>query len=238
MQNITSWSFSRYADYQQCPLKAKLKFIDRIKEPPNAAMQRGVEIHNLAEAFIKGELDSLPNELRQFSKLFRRLRRKFSKRDGSLIIEDTWAFTASWTPTTWDDWSGCRVRIKVDCAERSGNELIVRDWKTGKYRPEKHAEYLEQLQLYALGGLLSCVDVERVRAELVYLDIGQTHPGPDEPAIFYTRDQLDDLISAWERRVKPMLSDTCFAPRPSNLCNWCFFRQSNRANGGGQCQFY
>ena len=30
---LTSWSFSRYSDYKTCPLKAKLKHIDKIQEP-------------------------------------------------------------------------------------------------------------------------------------------------------------------------------------------------------------
>ena len=76
---ITSWSFSRYNVYQLCPLKAKLQFIDKIKEPPNDAMQRGADVHDACEAYIKGKLDKMPEEAKKFAKLFRRLKRQYKK---------------------------------------------------------------------------------------------------------------------------------------------------------------
>ena len=59
---ITSWSFSRYSDYQQCPAKAKYKHVLRMKEPPNDAMARGTAIHTMAEDYIKGKLNPLQVE--------------------------------------------------------------------------------------------------------------------------------------------------------------------------------
>ena len=60
---VTSWSFSRYGDYKKCPLAFKLKHIDKIQEPKSPAMQRGIDIHNLAEAYVVGKLAKLPPEL-------------------------------------------------------------------------------------------------------------------------------------------------------------------------------
>ena len=37
-EKITAWSFSRYNLYQQCPGKAKLMYIDKLKEPTSDAM--------------------------------------------------------------------------------------------------------------------------------------------------------------------------------------------------------
>ena len=90
---ITAWSFSRYSCYKQCPLKAKLQFISKIKEPPNDAMKRGAYIHDLAEGYIKGTVSRIPKELKEFKTLFQRLRKQYKKVINGMVVEDTWAFT-------------------------------------------------------------------------------------------------------------------------------------------------
>lgn len=240
-KQITAWSFSRYADYKQCPLKAKLKHIDRIKEPPNDAMARGAGVHDKAEAYIKGTLARLPKELSAFKEDFQRLRKQYKKAINGMVVEDTWAFTKDWDETAWDDWVGCRVRIKLDCAEHEDDiTLIIRDWKTGKFRPEMNEDYVEQLELYALAALLLHEHIEVVKPRLVYLDYGIEYPEPgtkDEEQLTFTRKDIPRLKKLWAKRTGPMLKDKIFAPRPNNKCHWCFFRKSNAANGGGQCKY-
>lgn len=238
-QQITSWSFSRYNDYKQCPLKAKLKHIDKIKEPSNDAMARGAAIHDQAEAYIKGNLPRLPKELSQFKALFQRLRKQYKRVINGMAVEDTWAFTKDWGQARWDDWVHCWVRIKLDCAEHEDPEtLIVNDWKTGKFRPEQNETYVEQLELYALAALLLHEHIEKVKPRLVYLDHGVIYPEPDSfDELIFTRKDIPKLKKLWAKRTGPMLKDKTFAPRPNNLCSWCFFRASNKANGGGQCKY-
>jgi CRISPR/Cas system-associated exonuclease Cas4 (RecB family) len=235
IKQITSWSFSRYSVYKQCPLKAKLAFIDKISEPPNDAMERGNKIHKMAEDYIKGKTRILPAELKLFKDEFKKLRALY-KTDGGMVVEDTWAFTKDWSETTWDDWVGCWVRIKLDCAHHKDEKtLIVTDWKTGKFRPELHDEYIEQLELYALSALLLYEHVEVVRPRLAYLDLGEVYP-KDEDLVF-TRSDIDRLKSVWAKRTKQMLGDTIFAPRPNDKCRWCHYRSSNKTGGGGQCKY-
>ncbi len=240
-QQITAWSFSRYSCYQQCPLKAKLKFIDKIKEPGSPAMQRGADIHDAAEAYLKGTLKRIPKELMEFKTLFQRLRKQYKKVISGMTVEDTWAFTKDWDETAWNDWTHCWVRIKLDCAEHEdGNTLTIHDWKTGKFREDNSLEYAEQLELYALAALLLYEHIEVVKPRLVYLDYGIIYPEPGteaEEALTFTRKDIPRLKKLWEKRVRPMLRDKTFAPRANHFCNWCFFRKSNKANGGGQCKF-
>lgn len=239
IKQLTSWSFSRYSTYQQCPLKAKLNFIDKIQEPPNQAMARGAQIHNLAEDYIKGKVAKLAPELASFKDEFKRLRTMFKKVSQSMVVEDQWAFTKDWDETAWNDWTGCWVRIKLDCAHHEEDTiLVVTDWKTGKYREEKNEEYVEQLELYALSALLLHEHIEEVRPRLAYTDLGRIYPnGEDEPELIYTRADIPRLKKLWEKRVKPMLNDKTFAPRPNSLCKWCFYRAGNKAAGGGQCKY-
>lgn len=236
-KQLTSWSYSRYSVYKQCPLKAKLSFIDKIAEPKNQAMQRGAQIHNLAEDYIKGKIRTLPPELKHFKDEFKKLRAQYKKKISGMAVEDSWAFTRDWDETVYNDWVGCWVRIKLDCAHHEDDTTLrIRDWKTGKFRPELNEEYVEQLELYALGALLLHEHIERVIPELDYLDEGVVYP-PKGQELVYTRADIPRLKKLWEKRVKPMMSDKIFAPKANNLCKWCFYRKSNKACGGGQCKY-
>jgi len=214
---ITSWSYSRYSLYEECPAKAKYKFIDKLPEPGNAAMERGNTIHKLAELYTKGEIKKLPPELKLFKEEFAELKKS------KPIVEETWAFTSKWQKTTYNDWTGCAVRIKVDVACPDDETLYVIDHKTGKPRDG----YDAQLSLYALGGMLMFPKAKIISTQLWYLDAGET------VAKEYQADQLTSLMLDWDKRTRPMLSDTRFAPKPGNGCRWCPYSKSK----GGPCKF-
>lgn len=239
-KTFTSWSVSRYHDYKQCPLKAKLKHLDKIQEPKNQAMERGAAIHTLAEKYIRSEIKTMPEELTRFAPLFEALRKRFKRKTVMTVVEDSWAYTKAWAITTWDDWTGCWLRVKVDTAwEESNGVLLIKDWKTGKFRDSDRVLYEEQLELYALAAFLQppYKHIHTVKGELVYLDLGLTYPTAslDVERLTFVREQEKDLRKRWETRVKAMFSDTKFAPKPNALCKWCFYRKSNAINGGGQC---
>lgn len=236
---FTSWSFSRWVDYTLCPLKAYLAHIKGIREPKNDAMMRGQDIHDKAAGYIKGKIKKLPSELKLFKAEFDKLKKLYKQRIHPAIAEEDWAFTKTWDETQWNDWINCWVRIKLDCAhhEDDGETLIVTDWKTGKFREEDNALYLAQLELYALAAFLLKGHIETVKPRLVYLDLGISYPPPGR-AIEYTRADLKKLKTTWEKRVKPMMADRKFAPRPNDKCRWCFFGQSGKVKGGpGLCKF-
>lgn len=233
VKQITSWSFSRYSDYKQCPYKAKLKHVDKLKEPANDAMMRGTQIHTLAEKYVKGEISRLPPELKLFKDLFKQLKAIYKKDPESMVVEDNWSFTSDWDETSWDDWVNCWVRIKLDCAHHQDDTtLIVSDYKTGKFREDQNEVYLEQLELYALSALLLHEHIEQVLPRLIYLDVGTIYPGSDNQLV-YTRADIPKLKKIWEKRVKPMMSDKIFAPRPNDKCRWCYFRKANN----GPCKY-
>ena len=232
---LTSWSFSRYNTWRLCPLKAKLGYLDKIREPPSAPMERGIRVHNDAERFIKGKTRVLAEELKSFRALFLKLARRYRNKRDTMEVEESWTFTATWAETTWDDWVSAWCRIKLDCAVQYGDELRIYDWKTGKLRDDKNEEYMQQMDLYALGSLLRFPKIQTVEPTLVYVDQDQTVP--DDGVVQYTRDDLPRLRKEWEDRVAPMLADKAFPARPNNLCRWCFYRSDNKANGGGQCKY-
>src|ERR1700731_1872691 len=235
---LTAWSFSRYSTYNQCPAKLKYTAVDKLKEPKAAAMERGTMIHSLAEGYIKGTLPAkLPVELIKFEKEFKMLRKQYKKKVNAMVVEDSWAFCKDWSESTWNDWVNCYLRIKLDCAHHENDTtLVITDWKTGKFREDSNEEYCEQLELYALASLLLHDHIMTVLPRLVYLDHGVIYPRAEKPLIF-TRADIPRLKKLWEKRVKPMMTDTIFAPRPNRFCSWCHFRKDNAAKGGGQCKY-
>lgn len=238
-KGLSSWSFSRYSDYKLCPLKAKLKHIDKVPEPANDAMERGNKVHKAAEGYLRGTTRKLAPELKTFKRLMDDLRKQFKKRPGSMVVEDTWAFDKVWERSQWNNWEECVVRIKVDCGHLTGpTEMTILDWKTGKYRQERNDEYMEQLELYALAALLLNPQVQKVSCKLVYVDLGMLYPPEGDDSATFDRKDLKKLKAAWDKRTRKMLLDRAFAPRPNDKCTWCHYGQSGRRNGGpGLCKY-
>jgi CRISPR/Cas system-associated exonuclease Cas4 (RecB family) len=239
LKKLTTWSYSRFRDYSQCPLKAKLKHVDKIHEPANPAMERGGKIHDIAEGYIKSKGRNIPPELKKFTELFKMLRGQYKKKNSGMTVEETWAFTKDWIRTQWNNWNECVVRIKLDCTFLEDlKTLIIADWKTGKFQKYNIAEYIEQLELYALAALLLHPEIERVKPRLYYLDHGIIYPEPgsDEELIFTQKD-VPKLKKLWVKRTKALLKDVVFPPKPNDKCCWCFYRASNHKAGGGQCKF-
>lgn len=217
-QKITQWSYSRWSCYEDCPAKAKYKFIDRLSEPGSTAMDRGSAIHKMAEEWVAApKATALPVELKTYADDFKLARR------GRPIVEQEWAFTINWEPTGWFA-KDCWCRVKTDLVFWRKDELVIVDHKTGKRRDD----HLKQLSLYAIGAFLMYDSIDKISSELWYLDQGK-------PQTFaqYERSELPDMKEAWEQKTKAMLNDTMFAPKPGNSCRWCHFRKEN----GGPCKF-
>lgn len=231
---IESWSASRYFTYDQCPALAKFRYLDKIKEPGSEAMDRGTDIHKMAELYIKGHGRTIPKELTKFTDYFKDLRKNYKKVNHMMFIEDTWSYRNDWSQTTYNDWSGCWLRVKLDCAyhDKELKTLYVDDFKTGKFRPEESSNYIMQLELYALAALKRYPHLEEVRPRLVYLDTGDIYPPADAPLVFKRAD-VPSLEKIWAKRIKPMLTDKRFLPKPNNKCRWCFFCKENN----GPCKF-
>jgi hypothetical protein len=180
-------------------------------------MERGNQIHKLAEDYTKGKLDKLPKELELFKDQFEILK------TSNPHVEVTWAFTKDWHETMWNDWQNCMLRIKVDASCLDDTVLYVIDHKTGKERDG----YEAQLSLYALGGMLKYPHIKEVNTQLWYLDSGN----PIEQT--YKIKEQKTLLKDWNKKTTPMLNDTQFAPKPGNHCRWCTFSKAK----GGPCKF-
>ena len=146
--SFTAWSYSRWHDWYLCPRKAKYKFLDGRKEPPNQAMERGSQIHKDAEQYIVGNKTTNPFE--EFG-TFKRELDKLKKRP-DVVAEAQWTFTEDWTPTGWrDDDAWLRMGIDAHFPLPKTKELVIVDFKTQKVKggkPRIYPEWAYQLAAY------------------------------------------------------------------------------------------
>lgn len=214
---IAAWSFSSLQSFEQCPRKVAYKQVDKIPEPSSAAAERGSEIHNLAERYVKGETadDEVPLPLQKFKMGFEALRRAYQ--DGKVTCEEEWAFTKDWSVTDWranDCWH--RAKLDVFLVEGDGSALII-DYKTGK-KFGNELKHGEQGLTYAIGAFLRYPELDFIKIEFWYLDKGE------KLIRQYTRQQALVFHPSLHQRAKAMTTAVDFPVHPSlNACRFCYY---------------
>ncbi len=219
-ERIKAWSYSRLVDFEQCKLRAKLKYIDRIPEPARPlppgktehANDRGTRIHDAAERFVRGGVELIP-ELKSFSAEFHDLRNKY--KHGMVSLEGEWAINKDWEPVAWGD-RDAWARIKLDAFVRlSKTHAVVIDYKTGK-KFGNEIKHAEQTQLYQLAAFLRYPELETIDVELWYTD------QDDLTHMKYTRSQGMRFFQNFNQRGIAMTSAEEFPPSPNVFaCKWC-----------------
>lgn len=222
---FTAWSFSRLRMYEECPAKAKFKFLDKHEDTGSKAMDRGSEVHKDCEAYLKGELRQLPAYLKEWAEEFSYLRKVKAASELEMGFTKTWEHRADWFSR--DVW--CRVKVDALYAD---DKLVVVDFKTGRFYPDHEPV----MRLYTLAAFKAAPMIFpkkklpiQTRAELWYLDNGELLPLD----ITMNSATLKTFEKEWETRTKAMMSDKKFAPRPSNRCPSCPFSKAK----GGPCAY-
>lgn len=218
---IPSWSYTRLVDFESCPLKAKLKYLDKIPDPnPSPAADRGTAIHLEAENFVNGSKD-LSENLRHFSEDLSSLRDHFKR--GAVSLEGEWGFDKDWQPATWRAAWG-RVKADAVCMVSPVHAAVI-DYKTGK-RFGNEIKHGEQLQLYALAAFLRSPYLQKVTAELWYLDLNELTP------LEITRQQaLTKFLKFYDRRARRLTECQRFEPTPNvNACRYCPYKTTGHCH--------
>lgn len=230
MKHITSWSPSRLSTYNDCPRKAKYKFVDKLPEPSGPAASRGTAIHEGLEQYVRGETAVLPAAIKPGFKKIRalldRLRAGFAK--GRVLVEQELAFDADWLPSGYKGDEDTVSRFKLDILEdEPKNTAHVIDWKSGKLKPG--GAYDDQVNAYSVAAL-SHYDIDRVRTSLVFVDHDEIL---ERPSGKLSQEDLPQQQRKWDLAVGPMFRDTTFRPHPSHLCGWCHFSKARN----GPCEY-
>ncbi|WP_282783867.1 RecB family exonuclease [Nocardia sp. CC201C] len=237
---------SRAIDFKQCPLKYRLRAIDRIPEPPSTAAVRGTLVHAVLEAlFGLPATDRLPEAAAALVEpAWARLiadRPEVADvvADGGLpvllaeVADLVRVYFTLEDPTTVDPESveffletelpdGSPVRGIVDRIDRAADDALhIVDYKTGRSpAPAYEARALFQLKFYALV-LLHTRGVVPAQLRLLYLADGQTltyEPDADELRRFQR------IVSALWAAIDAATKTGDFPPNRGWMCDYCDYR--------------
>lgn len=216
---VKTWSASSLRKFEQCPYAIYLGRVEKIPEVSGPAADRGTRIHDLAEQYIRGEIEELPKELKKFESRFRDVRAAFE--EGRVQCEENWGFTIDWEPCEWvgpTTW----CRMKLDCIEfESPTSAIARDWKTGR-KFGNEIVHRQQEMIYAIGTFMRYPNLEFLRTEFWYLDHAEDTQGT------YTRAEAMALMPRLKHRAIQMTSAIEFPAKPSvHNCRWCSYREEH-----------
>lgn len=221
---ITQWSLSRLQVFEQCPYRAKLQYVDKIPDTqPHKSAERGSKIHEEAEKFVKGELEHFPKTLKHFYPDFQALKLYYEAK--MALCEEEWGFDEEWNNAVWESaW----LRMKCDCVVHlSNNEMLIVDYKTGQ-RYGNEIKHQQQLQLYAVAGLIKNPAVEIVVCELWYLDKNELI------RFILERDELEKYKTYFTNAGERICSETEFKPNPNlHNCRFCPYAPNKQ----GDCAF-
>lgn len=221
INTIKAWSYSALALFESCPRQFRYRKIDKLPEEKAPAMVRGIKIHNEIAEYLEGSVDKLPASGALFKKQMAELR------DMNPIVEQQWAFSKSYRSRSWFD-KTVRLRIIADAAlEYSDNTGDIIDHKTGKYRPDDHGVYDEQMDLTAAGMFKRNPLLTDITVRLWFLDEGV------EVCREISKSQAMERLEDLEERAEVMMTTERFPPSPSWKCRFCAWS----ADQGGQCEF-
>ena len=219
---IKAWSFSRWQAFRDCPYKSYMSIVKKFKEPTNAAMSRGSDMHAAMEAVVKKESRVLHAEIDK-----RFLPDLKAEMKLGAVAEEEWAFTDTWEPTGWfapDAWCRIKMDLHVLLPKR---RIRVTDHKSGKVKSIE-GDHLLQLQLYGVGAISMFEGLDEVEVYLWFLDHYV------KPYRIWKAKEIEVFRKQWEERVKPMLNTTRFEPTPSaNACRFCPHQKAR----GGSCKY-
>lgn len=246
---------SRAADFKQCPLKYRLRAIDRIPEPPTRQAVRGTVVHAVLEdlyalpAAERGPEQALALTGAAWSRVVAAQPEAAGLIEGDDALETFFEEVRALVRTYYRledprrfEPESCETRLEVELADGTPlrgfvdridiaptGELRVVDYKTGRAPgPNQETRALFQLKFYALM-LLRLRAVVPAQLRLVYLaDAELLNYAPEESELLrFER----TLMALWDA-VRAAAETGDFPPNRGWLCDYCTYKKLCPAFGG------
>lgn len=217
-------SKSQVNTFLQCPFKWKKQYIDKVKSKPSYAMLRGIKIHSSIENFykhveikdniitVKDKTIKVPKKFLEFEQ--RRL--ESCKKDGKIIDKYFKPLFQELRVSSKD--LGLRGFIDAVYINPKDDELILVDYKSGKFRPDKYDDYRFELAIYKM--LIESGDYidKKVKYWCIFF--------VDQDKIFFEECREEDVVKA-KKMVEESRVGMESGEYPAKLneyCNWCDYK--------------
>lgn len=217
---ITRWSYSALSVYEACPMRARLKYVERIPEPERKegnAADRGTRMHEELQDHLQGKRERPAWLAKEFDEDIETLMTYELDIERPMYFDDCWQLT---------DESNKWLTVKQDIQFVIVDESTVSiDLKTGR-RDGNQVKHFDQKSLYAIANALEHPDIESHIACMWYLDQKSTWEST------FTREDIERLRAKFDVRVAKMMNDKLLRPRPNvENCRWCPYSP----RGTGHC---
>lgn len=197
------------------------------KSEPNPNADRGTELHDATEQFVKGYLKALPKEIKYQREYIESCRRMVE--DGKKVYaENPWYFDKEWTP---QEKEGHRLVLKLDQYYfETPQIMIIDEWKSGKAIGNE-AKHIRQNKFYTTGAFMKFPELQLVKTNVRYFDQNFVLPRT------YTREQSMAFHRTFDNQLRLFWHDTKYQPRPSRAaCTICPYNKMN-IDGSYFCQY-
>lgn len=223
-------SFTLLELHMNCPYSAYLRSTQSKrgeKQEQNPAAERGSNIHDWIEKYIKGELKVLPKDVKHQRDYITQLHSARNESGLAVQMEEKWYFNREFAPCQYPE---RRILIKQDVFYFTGpNAAVCDDWKTGR-RNGNEAKHARQLQFYAVSGMMRYPELEHITVSARYTDENSVYTRG------YTREQVMPFFRTWNNKLQLFWADTTYMPKPNRInCKNCPYNKPN-ADGEYACE--
>lgn len=245
---MPTFSNSRLSTYEQCPLKYKYQYIDKIKVETSNTVEAfmGSRVHDALEKLYKDlklqKRNSLDDLLQYYNDQWAKnwtddikiIRKDFTaenyRKTGEKCIADYYSKYAPFNErvlgietveyVNLDPEGEFKWNVRMDRLDDCGQgRYEIHDYKTaGSLPKQEHMDEDRQLALYSLWVRENFKDAQKVELVWHYLSFDRELRSERTP------EQLEKLREETLYAVKNVISAKEFPANESNLCNWCEYK--------------
>jgi len=235
---------SAVSEYENCPQLYRYRKIDKLPEPPSLAAERGTLVHTVlhdlfesvaADRTPKTAIELLParwrTQLAEKPELMQLVtdEKEWLDRAASLLttyftLENPAAFEATFRELHLENDLAENIYLhgyvdRLDVA--STGEVRIVDYKTGKApKPGWEEKALFQLRVYALLYWKNHQVLPRL-LQLIYLGDGKLVKSSPTMAQLESTEKVLNRVA---EDIFTSIAKDYWPPKPSRLCDWCFFK--------------
>ncbi len=233
-------SASRISVFDQCPLKYKFTYVDKIPQSPNkGGSQLGILMHKVLELYHLGDYSTLPDLNMLLDIEWKNLSYEFSKqnyqekKDAESMLENYWNFIqenpANILSVEYNisfETNHAIINGKCDRIDFNDNNFSIYDYKTSKtFKTSASLKKDIQLGIYAY--FLYKIGIERRGSNI--------KSNPHKVSMIYLRREIPEVSTSFTEQeldnIKEKLDETAknikqneFSPCVGMHCEWCDYK--------------